>query len=192
MSRHQRVAELVEQAYATSDQDFAQWMWQFHLQIVAKKAAELADTYGADPDIAVAGAWLHDFGDAFTNRHSPDHEQISNKQGRLLLEKAGYLESEIDQVMDDVIAPHSCQNDFLPTTVAGKVMATADALAHLNTDFYLQFAWKHLPEGKNYQQYIEWVREKIERDFNTKIFFEAVKNKTRQRYLTLKELFVIS
>lgn len=69
------------------------------------------------------------------------------------------------------------------------MLATADALAHLSTDFYIQFAWMHVPENKNYQEFVQWVNEKIERDFNSKIFFDEVKVSIEPRYNALKKIF---
>lgn len=80
MLKYQKVAELVEQQYSQSEQEFAQWMWKYHVPVVAKNTEELAARYGADVDIAVAGAWLHDFGDAFVHRHAEDHDVICRKQ----------------------------------------------------------------------------------------------------------------
>lgn len=190
MKKHQKVAELVQKVYTNSDQEFAQWMWTHHVPVVAKEAEALALRFGADPDIAVAGAWLHDFGDAFVDRHDNEHEHITLQKTVEILTTADYTESEIQRVLNEVIAPHSCKNGVFPTTIEGKVMASGDALAHLTTDFYVQFCWMHLPEGKTYDQYLSWVAEKLERDFHSKIFFEEVKSEVRQKYVALKLVFL--
>ena len=189
MSKHEKVAEIVEQLYSQASQDFGQWMWKNHVPVVAHKTAELAERFGAEADIAVAGAWLHDFGDVFVHRHAEDHDDISEREAQKVLQQAGYSEEEIAAVMNDVIGPHSCRDGNLPQTLEGKVMATADALAHLTTNFYVQFAWKHLPENKDYDQFIDWVTEKLQRDFNDKIFFDEVKDEVRYRYEALVEVF---
>lgn len=120
MSKHQKVAELVEKAYKSSSQDFAQWMWQNHVSVVAKKTEELAQRFGANADIAVAGAWLHDFGDAFMYRFDEGHEVTSVTKGVEVLQQAGYTQTEIDQVMKQVIEPHSCNDGNLPNTTEEK------------------------------------------------------------------------
>jgi HD superfamily phosphodiesterase len=185
-----KVSQLVTATYEASSDDFAQWMLKNHVPIVAAKTEELARRFGADANIAVAGAWLHDFGDAFVHRHSDEHDEVSEREATKVLQQADYSEDEIKQVLEQVVAPHSCKDGFFPTTLEGRVMATADALAHLSTDFYIQFTWMHLPEGKNFQEYLEWVDEKLERDFNTKIFFDEVKDEVRPRYEALKEVFL--
>lgn len=187
--KHQIVGQLAKNAYTSSKDDFAQWMWQHHVQLVAQKTEELSHRFKADEDLAVAGAWLHDFGDAFVNRHADSHGVVSVAEGTRVLISAGYDQDEINEILNMIIKPHSCREGDLPTTLEGKVLATADALAHLTTDFYVQFAWKHLPENKTYIEYVAWVNEKIDRDFNQKIFFEDVRSETRRQYEALKVVF---
>lgn len=189
MSKHHTVAQLVTEVYQNSDQEFARWMFKNHVPLVASNAVELATRFGADLDSAAAGAWLHDFGDAFVHRHADDHDKVSKEEAEKVLAQAGYTPVESIEVIEQVIAPHSCKQGLLPTTIEGKVLATADALAHLTTDFYLQFAWMHLPEGKDYVQYVQWVKSKLDRDFHDKIFFEEVKKEVEHRYVMLQELF---
>lgn len=155
-----------------------------------KKTEELSERFGANSDIAVAGAWLHDFGDAFVHRNSLEHTAVTGEKSRQVLEKAGYSSEEIEQVLQKVIAPHSCRDGFSPTTIEGKVMATADALAHLITDFYVHFTWMHLPENKTFEEYRDWVAKKLDHDFHKKIFFDEVRAEVEDRVEVLKEVFV--
>jgi len=89
-TKHQKVAQLVEKAYLLSRNDFARWMWNNHLQFVASKAEELSNKLNANADLAVADAWLHDFGDGFINRHDKRHEEISELEATKVLNEAGY------------------------------------------------------------------------------------------------------
>ena len=68
-------------------------------------------------------------------------------------------------------------------------MATADAMFHLITDFFPQFGWKHIPKSLDYSQWIDWVTEKIERDYNNKIFFEDEKSEVMPFYKALKKIY---
>ncbi|MDA1079196.1 MAG: hypothetical protein O2840_00695 [bacterium] len=101
-----------------------------------------------------------------------------------------YSDDEITRVLEEVILPHSCKEGTLPQSLEGQILATADAIVHLSTDFYLQFAWMHLPEGKNYAEFLLWVQEKLDRDFKTKIFFDEVREEYRHKYDALKQVFV--
>ncbi len=190
MSKHKSVAKLVAAAYEATNQEFGKWMWQHHVPVVAAKAKDLSKEFSADADLAVAGAWLHDFGDAFVHRFDKQHGAITTKEITILLKKAGYSKSDTNIILTEIIAPHSCKDGVLPTTLEGKVLATADALAHLTTDFYLQFAWMHLPEGKSYDEFRHWAVEKLDRDFRVKIQFEDVQDEMIGRYLSLRDVFV--
>ena len=191
MEKYQRVGKIVEVLYVQSkaETDSPRWMWDNHVQFVAKKAEELCDRFGADKDLAVAGAWLHDIGDAFVLRDAPDHVTISKNETERVLKEAGYSGEVARKVIEEVIAPHSCHEGNLPKTLEGKVLATADALEHLSTDFYLQCAWRRWPFGTTYDEFIEWVSKKLDRDFHSKVLFNEVKREVEGRYLALKEVF---
>lgn len=191
MKKHQQVAQLVEAAYLASKQPFAKWMWAHHLQFVAKKAEQFAVRFGANADLAVAGAWLHDFGDVFVLRHDPLHEETSKLEAIKILQQVDFTKIEIKNIIEQVIAPHSCYENALPSTLEGQVLATADALAHLQTDFYLHFAWLNLPDDSTYPEFVLWANQKMDRDFYNKIFFEPVREEVREKYLALKKVFAI-
>lgn len=188
-NRFSQVANLVQRTYTTSQQAIAPWMWINHVQLVTRYAEQLSERFAAKTDLAVAGALLHDFGDAFVSRHAPEHEEVTRRQATQILQQANYSATEIDTVLTKIIAPHSCYLGNLPTTLEGQVLATADAMAHLTTDFYLQFAWKNLPDGKTYPEFLAWVQAKLDRDFNDKIFFAEIRDEVKERYLALKLVF---
>lgn len=183
---------LVNELYATSQREMGKWMWENHVQWVSNKAVELAKKYNADQDKVYAGALLHDIGDIWLERDSDEFEKKSSEASVEILTDAGFSKEEIDEVMINIIAPHSCYPDNLPKTIESKCLATADAMFHLVTDFFPQFSWKHLPNSMNYIEWIEWITEKIERDFNNKIFFESEKKEVEPHYQALKKVYVSS
>lgn len=77
-----------------------------------------------------------------------------------------------------------------PNFLEGKVMATADAVAHLTTNFYNQFLSRITGDGRSPEEIPDWVLEKIERDFIKKIFFDEVREEVRADYERVKQLFV--
>lgn len=90
--KHQKLKKLVEQTYLNSPHDFSHWMWVNHVPLVADKALDLAYKLAADVDIAVAGALLHDFGDAFIHRFDKSHEMVSDKESSRAMKQAGYTD----------------------------------------------------------------------------------------------------
>lgn len=158
--------------------------------IVADFATELAHAKEANPDLARAAALLHDIADTETTRLDPGHDQKSMRIARQLLPESGYSNAEITTVVDDAIQFHSCRGSERPRSPEGKILATADALAHLKTDFYIYAAWA-LGAGaeKTFPEVKAWTLAKIERDLNDKIFFEDVRKAARPDYKIIKALF---
>jgi hypothetical protein len=69
------------------------------------------------------------------------------------------------------------------------VLATADALAHLSSDFYLWASAAHAADGKDEDWIREWVLKKSERDFNDKICFDANRAAVRPDYEAIRWQF---
>jgi hypothetical protein len=180
---------LVETLYHSTARPEASYLWNSHVQEVARFAGELSSRFGADQDTAVAGALLHDIADIWLDRSEPSFEDTTTKTAIELLTQAGYNESEITFVMDQVIAPHSCYPGNLPTTLEGKVMATADAMAHLTSNFYREVYPLFFAKKKTVAEFNDWVRGKLDRDFNSKIFFAEVKEEVRGDYEKLMSEF---
>lgn len=60
-------------------------------------------------------------------------------------------------------------------------MATADGMSHFFHGFYLR-GLPHLTKTMGFEKAIEKGKEKLERDFNKKIFFDEAREKVRERY----------
>ena len=181
----------VEQLYTGNNPKadvWTDWSYPNHVLVVAKLAEKIAKKHGANPELTVAGALLHDIADAVMARKSPNHAAESLKLAEQLLEQSGFTAKDTVFVVNEVIKPHGC-NDLLPTTLEGKAMATADGAAHFLTDFYPLFCWRHYGPQDDYQAFKEWARIKIEKHFNQKLFFEDVKEEVRPRYEAVKLVF---
>lgn len=184
----QRLKQLFSETkflYINSTRPLASWLWNSHLSHVYKHALNLSEKYGATTDLAAAGALLHDLGDVWLERTAPSFEVTTETEIRRVLEESGYALPEVERILADVIAPHSCYPGYFPTSLEGKVLATADALAHLLTDFYEEARQRGLPSHAFSGSFNDWAREKIERDFNSKIFFDEVKKEVEPRYREL-------
>lgn len=186
----QKVGQVVTKLYQESERQFPQWAFEAHLLKVVALTKKYVQQFGAKPEIAVAGAWLHDIADVEIDRQEPNHDQRSLEIGQEILEKAGYKAKEIKEVLEEVVAPHSCQPGNLPTTLEGKVMVTADAAAHFSADFYPRMLNKGLPTD-DYEEFRNWLREKLERDFRVKIQFDEVRAEYQDKYQALKEVFAL-
>ena len=192
MTRIQILEQKVTALYAAHHPeraDWADWLGENHVFLVADNATELARRYGADEELSRAGALLHDIADVKMSRFAPEHEEASLAIARDLLRQAGFTESEILIAVDDAIRLHSCRDGKVPSSIEGKVLATADAKAHLQTDFYLFSVLAFGKEGKTLDEAKQYVLSKIDRDYHKKIRFEDVRYECQAAYDELKSLF---
>lgn len=168
---------------------WADWLWEYHVPVVAKHAREIALRVGANIELSEAAAWLHDIADVAIPRADERHEEESRKIARQVMQRVGYAEEDIATVVDDALPLHSCHDGKRPRSLEGKVLATADALAHLKTDFYTRASESKRQEGASQKDINEWAVKKSERDFNDKICFDDIREETREDYEIIHTLF---
>lgn len=68
------------------------------------------------------------------------------------------------------------------------MLATADALAHIDTDFYVYATWAQSSQ-KTLAQCKEYALGKVERDLNDKICFDDIREQARPNYEAIKNVF---
>lgn len=179
----------VSELYAAATTSMGKWMWRNHTQWVADKAKELAGKYKVNTEKAYCAALLHDLGDSQYERGHADFDTWSWHTSKAILKRAGFRKLERDEILE-AIRTHSCHPGQLPTTIEGKVLATADGMWHLQTNFFPIICYMNRPDSTHsYEEWQRWFNGKIERDFNTKIFFEHEKEEVSQDYNALKRIF---
>lgn len=192
MERLDRVIEAVKELYSQPNPviDWNEWVFEGHNKVVADWVEKIAEDHDFNKEAVVAAAYLHDLAYAWTDKNDPELDQKSEAKAREVLQQAEYSPDEIVFIVDEIIHGHGMHDGQKPELLEAQVLATADAMAHFSTDFYLVMAWNHyLFEGKTLQDYKEWVLKKIERDLNNKIFFEEYREKARPHYESIKRLF---
>jgi len=190
MLREQRVFAQVEVLYKNSSTQLGKWMWENHVQFVADTSKKLADKYSANTEWCYVAALLHDIGDCLIKRDDSRFNAWSYEKASEILTSCDFSQKEIKNIITEIIQPHSCKPGLLPHTLNGKVLATADAIFHLDTGFFPLFCYLNCPEAiGSYQEWQNWCMEKIERDFRSKIFFEEERKSMEGSYTALKTVF---
>ena len=191
MEKSEKVFSQVQTLYLVdSSRGMGKWMWNNHVQWVADKAKKLAEKYNADVEKVYCAALLHDLADCQFERGEKDFDGWSENKGKEVLTEAGFIDDEVKEILEVIVRPHSCRPENLPTTLEGKVLATADAMFHLQTSFFPVLCYKQIPEHTNtYEEWQKWFDEKIERDFGPKIFFKDEKEEVRADYEALCRVF---
>ncbi len=189
MEKSKTVFTEVNELYSAATTSMGKWMWRNHTQWVADKAQKLAEKYGANVEKVYCAALLHDLGDSRYERSHPDFDTWSWEAGKEILKKAGFHKGERDEILE-AIRTHSCHPGHLPTTLEGKVLATADGMWHLQTNFFPIICYMNRPDNtKSYEAWQNWFDGKIERDFGPKIFFEEERAEVKENYEALKRVF---
>lgn len=168
--------------------DWADWLYTHHVFLVADKAEELARRFGANQELSAAAGMLHDIADATMSRFAPDHAEMSAEVAREFLYECGFTAEEMHVIIDDAMARHNCRAG-IPVTMEGKIVATADAVVHLCTDYYERTRVAQAQAGMSQADISDWSLKKIERDFNDKILFPEVREDARDAYERLKGSF---
>jgi putative nucleotidyltransferase with HDIG domain len=189
MERDKSVFAKVSELYSTADTSMGSWMWRNHTQWVADKAKQLAEKYGADSEIVYCSALLHDLGDSRYERGHANFDTWSLTTSIEILTSAGFRKNEQNEILE-AIRTHSSRSGNLPKALEGKILATADGMWHLQTNFFPIICYMNRPDNTHsYEEWQEWFANKIERDFGPKIFFEDERSEVKENYETLKKVF---
>ena len=193
--RYDKLKQKVTALYDAKNPDRSDWCdWPYgknHIFWVADKARDLAEKYAANIELAQAAAILHDIADAVMKR-VPDEaasERESLQLARELMKKCNYNDKEITLVVGDAIQFHDCHSGHGPKSLEGKILATADALFHIQTGFYAFAAWKLGQEGNSLENTKEYILHKLDRDFFDKISFREVQREAMIDYLATRKVF---
>jgi HD superfamily phosphodiesterase len=150
--------------------------YKYHLLMVEKAARDLlARLPKANKEIVMLGVWLHDL--QRVRKLKGDHEQVGADEAVKVLKEFNYAPETIT-VVKDIILTHSCR-ESIPSTLEARALATADALSHYLNDFFL---WVATTGDRDVDKYKAWAKEKLERNYNNKIFFGFAKKAIQQKH----------
>lgn len=161
------------------------WFYDEHLLAVEKYANFLLKKLPkANKEVVLLGVWLHDTQRVRGIRGN--HQRIGANEAKKIMLEYDYP-SDIIKKVQRIIITHSCDSNP-PVTLEGKILATADAMAHYVNDFYLRIA---TTEQRSLKEFKLWALEKLNRDYNKKIFFQFAKKEIKERHTTLIKLFTM-
>lgn len=162
------------------------WFYSVHLLAVEKFAKQLLEKLPeADEEIVLLGVWLHDL--QRIRGLNGDHAKTGAEEAEKVMKQFNYPDEKIEKVKN-IILSHSCDTELMPTTIEGKILASADAMSHYTNDFYLIIA---ATKERDLAGYKKWALEKIEKDYNKKISFDFAKESIKDRYEALKKVLTM-
>ena len=189
MERLKSIEKEVKKFYnEAKDASLREWFFEGHVLYVADKGREIAKETEASEEIVVLAALFHDLARTWGVWEDPQMMEETLEKAQQIMRSHDYSDDQFEEVKLAIVN-HGCKGD-LPSTLEGKVLSTADSLAHLMTDFYFIlpfYGW--LIETDDYGEFKKWVVSKNEKEFHKKIFFEKYKELARPRYDAFKILF---
>ena len=163
--------------------------WNDHIKYVVKNSIELAKKYGADVEIVELGALLHDI--AMPSELGPreEHNVYGVQIADELLTQLNYPEDRKERVKECVLR-HRGSKALPRNTIEEECVADADVMAHFDcipSLFHLAFGKNEM--DKSIEEGTEFVKKKLERDFNK--LSDRTKIELKDRYENImKVLFV--
>lgn len=161
-----------------SNEDDGYDFYNDHIKYVVKNALYLAKEYGADQEIVVLGALLHDIALVSHIGPSEEHHIYGAKIAEELLVKYNYPKDRIERVKQCVLS-HRGLKEFPRNTVEEECVADADVMDHFDSIPAL-FVWAFKTRNLDLNYGSKAVKEKLERDYN-KLSFRT-RELLRDRY----------
>lgn len=191
MKRIEKLEKKVRALYESKNPRRADWadaLYEYHVFVTKKFATKYAKRFKVNSELAEAGAVLHDIADAVMKRFDSKHHVKSLQIAKKLLKESGYSKEEIAILIEDVLPFHDCRDGF-PKTEVGKILSTADAVAHFDPDYALYHFAASFRDGMSFNDTKARAVKKLDKDYKIKILYPEVKKEVKKQYETLKNLF---
>ena len=164
-----------------ADDEMFKLFWVLHVKPVIDHCKELAEKHKANLQIVWLAAILHDIARLYGEE--PHDEKGAKKAYKMLMGKG--FGGKLAEKVRDTIFTHRCK-EHKPKTIEQKILTTADAVNHFKAPFFIWHAsTRKIPFKEQLKSYLE----KLNRDWNDKIFFETEKESVRQEYEVLRRWF---
>lgn len=173
------------------EHDF-QWFFDLHQLEVVKCAELLLDKYpDANREIVLVAVWLHDVvqfiasGEEERDKVKMNHHLDGAVKAKEILEKYQLGEEELEKIQN-CIRRHRNKKGYEAVSIEEKIVASADAMSHFYSVFFLTFFKFHPSVGLDEMVVIN--KEKIERDWRDVNIIPEAGNIVRSRYENLKNM----
>lgn len=146
----------------------------YHIRSVVRNAAYLAQQYGADEEVVVIAAWLHDIASVTDYSLYEEHHIHGAKMAEEILRQFDYDENKVELVKKCILN-HRGSRLMTKKSAEEICVADADAISHFDdvpSLFYLAYRNKRLDIAHG----SDFVKGKLERSYN------KLSDKSRQMY----------
>lgn len=147
---------------ASPSNQFGMGVWH-HIAAVVKNAALLAERYGADQEIVLIAAWLHDIASVTDYALYETHHIHGAEMAGEILARFDYEPAKI-QAVQDCIRNHRGSVRLEPHHIEEVCVADADAVSHFDAVpslLYLAFVKRQM----GIEEGTQFVRNKLRRSY---------------------------
>lgn len=135
----------------------------YHIEAVVKNGELLAQKYGADKEIVLIAAWLHDIASITDYAFYENHHIYGAEIAHVILSELSYEEAKIELVQKCIINHRGSVNSD-KESIEELCVADADAISHFdNVPSLLYLAYVEKKMGM--EEGIQFVKSKLERSF---------------------------
>ena len=135
----------------------------YHIEAVVKNAELLAEKYGADKEVVMIAAWLHDIASITDFDLYAEHHIHGARMAKEILGKLGYDEEKV-ALIQDCIRNHRGSKTMEKRSVEEVCVADADAISHFDSVSSLLYL-AYVERQMDIEEGVRFVREKLERSF---------------------------
>ena len=136
----------------------------YHIKAVVKNATLLAREYGADIEVVIIAAWLHDIASITSYELYEEHHVHGAKIAKEILEQMEYPLEKIELVQRCILN-HRGSKLKDKSSVEEICVADGDAVSHFdNLPSLLYLAY--VIRGLSMEEGVQFVRNKLERSYN--------------------------
>jgi putative nucleotidyltransferase with HDIG domain len=168
--------------------------FNYHIKVVVKNALFLAKKLNekavdnsvlVDSDVVEVASYLHDIGlmakcgGNEIGASENEHHLIGAEKCKKILSEIGFDDAFIQKVSDCILT-HRARKGSSPKTIEQKIVANADAMAHIESFLNLFSAFAE--DSTSFKEALETVEEKIKRDWDKKLTIPEAKEKVRETY----------
>lgn len=156
---------------------------KYHIIPVVNISLEMAEKLGADKEVVEISAYLHDVTRILGDKEN--HHITGAKYAREFLEKYEFDNKKI-KLIEACIKNHRGSVNNKRETLEEKIIATADAISHIEYPLPLFYTWYGKRKATLEGGAIE-IKNKLQRSWN-KIEFEYKKDEIKEKYNYLMEV----
>ena len=127
----QTLENIVEEDCKKKSNFFGYRAWETHIKIVIKLSKQLAEVLGADKEIVIIAAILHDYANILDKDNEPKHHIIGSNIARELLKSYNYDEKKTDLVCKAIYS-HRGSTNIERLSNEEICLASADAMANID------------------------------------------------------------